>query len=284
MKIFYSLIIIVLTGLVASWFVAGELVSPAPARILKPDTNLPIDPLEFISDSGATISGWHVKHTDSKGVVLLFHGIRSNRLSMFKRAELLYSHGYSSILIDFQAHGLSSGQKITVGYLEKLDVLATVKFARSHYGNSFIAVMGVSMGGAAALLASPLSVDAMVIESVYPDIESAVHNRVKQRLGFLSWVPSKLLLFQLEPRLGIKLSDLRPIDSLDNVDSPILIISGEADLHTTKEETLQIFERAKEPKSLWIVKELAHEDVYSQYPEEYESKVMGFLNSHLGRR
>jgi len=167
------------------------------------------------------------------------------------------------------------------GQLEKLDVKATLAFAKRHYGDSPIGVIGVSMGGAALLLASPLKVDAMVIESVYPDIEIAIHNRVKQHLGLLSWLPAELLLAQLKPRLGISFNDLRPIDSLKNVDSPILIISGKANIHTTKEETQQMFERAKEPKLLWLVEDLKHEDAQNKYPNDYEKKVIDFLNSNL---
>lgn len=282
-KIFYIAGCFIILGLVVSWNIAGRLVASVPVEIFKPQNNLPVDAIKLNSDSGSVISGWHLRHENSKGVVLLFHGIRANRLSMLKRAEMLFSHGYSSVLIDFQAHGQSSGEKITIGYLEKFDVKATIEFAKKHHAGEPVGVIGVSMGGAASLLASPLQVDALVIESVYPDIESAIHNRVKKRLGFLSWLPSKLLLAQLEPRLDITFSDLRPIDALKNVDSPIFVISGSDDLHTTSEETKRMFAEAKEPKSLWVVSGLGHEDVHSNNPEEYEQKVLAFLKGSFSR-
>lgn len=285
----YVLAICVIAGLIVAWYVAGRLVAPVPAKIPLPETNLPIEPISFRSDSGQRIAGWHIEHAQAQAVVLLFHGIGSNRMAMFKRAEMLYQYGYSSVLIDFQAHGESSGQHITIGHLEKWDVLATLQFAKSRYGNRPIAVIGVSMGGAAALLAASLNIDAwhidaLVIESVYPSIQAAVKNRVKRYMGFLAWLPSQLLLAQLGPRLGVNLEDLQPIDSLPQITSPMLVISGEQDLYPTKQETLAMFEQANEPKQLWLVTQLAHQGVYDNYPHAYEKKVIGFLNLALAAK
>lgn len=166
--------------------------------------------------------------------------------------------------------------------MESFDVKAVIEYVKRRYTNLPVGVIGVSMGGAASLLASPLGVDALVIESVYPDIESAVHNRVRNRLGWLSWLPSKLLLIQLEPRLGVDLNDLRPIDKLKDVDSPILIISGINDRHTTKDETMAMYERARPPKTIWLVDNVQHQDIHSAYPNEYEDRVERFLDTHLG--
>ena len=158
--------------------------------------------------------------------------------------------GYSTVMIDLQAHGESPGKQITVGYLEKHDVRAAVEFARHKHPNEPIGVLGISLGGAAALLASPLDIDAIVVESVYTNINVAIHNRVAAKLGPLASVPSALLILQLEPRLGISPSLLRPIEHVSKVDCPIFIISGAADLHTTAAETEAMFSAARDPKEL----------------------------------
>lgn len=115
MKIIYFLIAFLMVGFVSAWIVAGKLVALVPANTENSKLNLPAVSFELKSESGSILSGWDIQHSSAKGVVLLFHGIRSNRLSMLKRAEMLYRHGYSSVLIDFQAHGLSPGEHITIG-------------------------------------------------------------------------------------------------------------------------------------------------------------------------
>lgn len=283
MKKLFLILLPILFGAGVSWMVAGLLIAPVPGAITPPTTDLPIEPIELKSTSGSILSGWKINASEPKGVILLFHGIRGNRLSMLSRADMLYKHNYSTVLIDFQAHGESTGEHITIGHLEKQDVRATLAYAKKSFPDAPIGIIGTSMGGAAAILASPLDVDALVIESVYSNIRNAVHNRVKMRLGVLSWLPAELLLAQLQPRLGIKIEDLNPIGSIEKVQCPIFVISGRNDQHTTLEEAQRIYSAASAPKQLWLVDDVAHDNIYQFAPEEYTQKVIGFFEEHLSK-
>ena len=272
---------LLVVGLVFSWIVAGRLVAPRPRVIGDPPSDLLVTPISFASDSGSTIAGWHIPSGTSQGVVVLLHPIRGSRLSMLERARLLHTAGYSIVMIDLQAHGESPGTHITFGYREQYDVRAAVEFARQQHPNESVGVVGVSLGGASALLASPLGIDALILESVYPKIRDAVHNRVAAKLGWLSTIPAELLLMQLKPRLGISPARLRPIDHLPNVGCPVYLISGNEDQHTTAKETKEMFSAAQRPKEIWLVDAAIHEDLYRLAPVEYKSKVLGFLNQHM---
>jgi uncharacterized protein len=112
------------------------------------------------------------------------HGIHSNRLSMVRRARLLNAAGFSVLLFDFQAHGESTGARITFGHLEAEDAGSAVAFVRARLPNERIGAIGTSLGGAAALLGPhPLPVNALVLESVYSDIAPAITNRLRAVLG-----------------------------------------------------------------------------------------------------
>lgn len=271
-------------GLGGSWFVAGKLVSPQPEVIGDPPEDLPTVEISLPSESGSTIAGWNIPADNLQGVVVLFHGIRGSRLAMLERARLLYDAGYSVVMIDFQAHGESPGDTITIGHLEKHDVQATVEFAHQRYPGEPIGVIGVSLGGASSLLASPLQIDALVLESVYPNITNAVHNRVAAKLGPLSTIPAEILLLQLKLRLGISPSELRPADHLADVGCPVFVISGRDDSHTTAQETEQMFAAATDPKELWLVDDAAHEDLYEFAATKYESQVLRFLKLHMSQQ
>ncbi|KAA3658142.1 MAG: alpha/beta hydrolase, partial [Calditrichaeota bacterium] len=158
---------------------------------------------------------------------------------------------------------------------------AAVDFAREQHPDEKIGVIGVSLGGAAALLASPLAIDALVLESVYSTIENAVTNRVAARLGFLAKIPAQLLLMQLEPRLGIEPEQLHPIDKIPKVDCPVLIISGLEDQHTTAAETRKMFEAARQPKQLWRIPGAAHVDLFQFAGKQYEHHVLEFFVKHM---
>ena len=271
----------IFAGLAVSWFVAGALIAPNPRVVGDPPDELNATAFSVDSDSGSLISGWHTQPESAKGVVVLLHGIRGSRLSMLDRARMLHDAGYATVMIDLQAHGESPGDAITVGYLEQHDARAAVKFARRKHPNHPIGVIGVSLGGASALLASPLGIDALVLESVYPNIHDAIHNRVAAKLGPFSSIPASLLLIQLQPRLGVSPLELRPIDHIPDIGCPVCIASGTADLHTTESETRAMFSAAPEPKQLWLVDGAAHVDLLREDALQYRQQIIGFLDSHL---
>lgn len=204
-------------------------------------------------------------------------------MTMLGRARLLHQCGYSTVMIDFQAHGESPGEAITIGHLERHDVRAAVEYARREHPGEPIGVLGVSLGGAAAVLASPLNIDALVLESVYPDINSAVRNRVAGKWGLLASIPTSILIAQLQPRLGISPDQLRPIDHVPNVGCPVFLVSGRADQHTTATETLAMFAAAADPKQLWLIEDAAHVDLLTIDPGSYREQVVVFFDRYLGR-
>jgi len=184
-------------------------------------------------------------------------------------------------MIDLSAHGESTGEQITLGLKEQFDVEAAVVYAREQHPDAPVALIGISLGGAAALLASTLEIDALVLESVFPDVRTAVCNRCCDALGPLGMIPGWLLLAQLEPRLGVRPSQLCPIDYVGRAGCPVMVLSGGEDRHTTVEETERLFDAAPEPKELWIVPGAAHIDLHRFAPEEYERRVQLFLAEHL---
>jgi len=212
------------------------------------------------------------------------HGVRGSRLNMVSRARFLSSAGYTVLLFDFQAHGESEGEHITTGYLESRDARAAVDFVHAEAPGERVGVLGVSMGGAAALLAEPpLDAQALVLEMVYPTIEQAIDDRLRLNLGSWAVVFRPLLTAQLKLRLGISADDLRPVEHVGRVAAPKLFIAGAADQHTTLEESRQIFDAAAEPKELWVVEGAQHQDLHALKGREYEERILSFFEKYLRR-
>lgn len=269
-----------LVCLLVAWFVGGRLVAPVNRTVELPDDFAVVD-FQVESKSGSTIAGWKVSSEPGDPVVILLHPIRGNRNTMLGRARLFHENGFSIVMIDLQAHGESPGENITLGHREKHDVEAAFKYTRANFPNSKIGVVGSSLGGASALLASPLNVDAMVLESVYPTISHAVYDRVEMRLGAIKYLVAPILLAQLPIRLGISNSDLRPIDFVGKVDCPVMVLAGDQDLHTPIEESQAMFDAAEEPKEMVVFGGAAHVDLLVYDPKLYETEVVAFLRANL---
>src|SRR5437667_297615 len=141
-----------------------------------------------------------------------------------------------------------------------------------------VAIIGSSLGGVAALLATPpLRVDGLVLEEVYPTIEIATRNRMENYLGRVGRILTPILLNQLQWRLGVSASQLRPVDHIANVECPVFIISGEKDRNTRPSDTRMLAERARSPEQLWFVPNAGHVDLHRAARQEYETRVLAFL-------
>jgi uncharacterized protein len=260
---------------------AGTLASdPAPAAIGAAPADLPGESVTFPSASGSRLSGWLVAGQPRAGAVLLLHGIHANRLQMLERARLLHGRGLTVLLFDFQAHGESPGQRITFDHLEALDARAAFDFLRRRAIAERIGVIGVSLGGAAAVLGG-LPADAMVLEAVYADFGKAVENRLLLRLGTMGRYLEPLLTWQVGPRLGFDPGQLRPADRMAGLHMPVLLVAGDADRHATLDEAKLLYARASQPKELWVVPGAGHVDFHGYAPEAYERRIVAFFRRWL---
>jgi len=269
-------------GAVLSWLAGSTLVAPTQHLVPRP-AGLQADKVQIERGNGPPVAGWFLRGS-GKGAILLLHGIRADRRQMLGRARFLATSGYSVLLIDLPGHGESVAPAITFGLREADGVQAALAFLREQTPGEPLGLIGVSLGAASFMLCKTcLQVDAVVLESMYPTIEEAVEDRLRQRAGVLAMPLSRLLLWQLPLRLDINQQQLRPIDAMPGLRMPVMVAAGERDLHTTIEETRRIFAGAAQPKALWEVPGAAHVDLHAYAPREYEERIGRFL-AHSFRR
>lgn len=267
----------------AAWWAGDYLSEPVRRSTGAPPPALFATPL-LIPAPGALLAGW-VARGEGSGAVLLLHGVRADRRQMQERALFLNRLGYSVMLIDLPAHGESSGKRITFGAQEANAVRAAIAYLRRNLPGERIGVIGASLGAASALLARPgASIDALVIEAMYPTLEEALGNRLQIYLGPPGRLLSPLLLAQLPLRAGVDPATLQPIEALALLQAPLLVIGGRQDARTTEAETRRIFDAAPQPKQLWMVEGAAHVDFHAHARAEYERRVAAFLEQYLRPR
>ncbi len=238
----------------------------------------------IVSGTGETLAGWFAPGVPGQGAVLLVHGIRSDRRILASRMSFLARAGVAVLAIDLRAHGESLGSSITFGRLEALDVVGAIAWLRSACPGERLAALGISLGGAAVALATPsVPIDALILESVFPDIASAIANRMRLVAGRSQrWLTPVFMavgtgLTRLRPK------DLRPIDALAAYAGPVLILSGCDDRLTTPSEARALHDAAPGPKELWLVRGTGHVDMAAAVGPDYEARILAFVERHLAR-
>jgi uncharacterized protein len=261
------------------------LAGPSLGHVAPPPAKLDARTVVFASASGSLIHAWLSKGRPGAGAVLLLHGVGSNRESMLGRAQFLHDEGFTVLAPDFQAHGESPGDHVTFGARESLDAAAAVAYLREVAPSERVGVIGVSMGGAATLLGpGPITANAFVLESVYPTIREALSDRLATWFWPFSpvgrWFTSPLIDV-VASEIGVKETDLQPIDRIGKISAPLLLIAGTADPYTPLVEAESLYARARGRKSFWAVPGAGHEDLHAFAPREYEQRVGSFLTRCL---
>ena len=275
--------LLLLGGLVLSWFAGSTLVAGTHYMIALP-AGLPAQTVTLPTEHSRSVEGWFLRGS-GKGAVLLLHGIRADRRQMLGRARFLHAAGYTVLLIDLPGHGASAAPQLTFGLGEAAGVKAGLAYLRQQAPGEGLGLIGVSLGAASFVLCQDCpQVDAALLESMYPTIEEAVEDRLRMRLGALGVPLSKLLLWQLPLRLDISPQQLRPIEHIAAIRAPLLVASGDKDLHTTIAETRRLYGAAAQPKALWEVQGAVHQDLYGFAPAPYEERVLHFLETSFRAR
>jgi fermentation-respiration switch protein FrsA (DUF1100 family) len=264
-----------------SWIFAQRLTRARPSAVGAPpaDFPYPIESVTFTSSDRQTLSGWLAPAPDSKRGIVLLHGWGGNRKQMLPRARYFREHGFTALLYDARACGESSGDAVTFGYREHLDVIAAVKLLKDR-GCTDISCLGVSQGGATILFAADelQGVKCVICESVFDEMTHAVDRRMRRYTGVPGALSASLMVPFAEHRLGLDIDQVKPADYVGKLPCPVFIVSGDQDKHTWPEDTRRLFEAAREPKELWMVPGARHEDLF-RFPE-YPDKVRSFLERH----
>ncbi len=218
--------------------------------------------------------------------VLLLHGNGASRQALAASAGWLNRLGYTVLTLDFRGHGESEATARSFGWNEALDARAAFDWLKREQGGSPVAIIGISLGGAASLLGpdGPLPAEALVLQAVYPDIRHAIRNRIAAVAGSaIAEASEPLLSFQSYLRYGVWPAALSPIEALRRFGGAVLVIGGEADRYTPPEETRRMFNSASGARRLWLAPGADHVTTSSLATDEYRTIVLDFLSAAIGR-
>lgn len=261
-------------------------VKPFRLRLEEPiPPDVSVEDVYFPSGDGIRLHGLYMAGRAGFPVLLVCHGYFKSLAEPFQMACALNRLGYQLLLIDFRACGRSEGRFTTLGYREVLDVLGAVDYLRARLPDRPIGVVGVSMGAVAAILAAPECphIRAMVVDSAYADLESAIEGKMTDflRLSFL------LPLGWVSVRVGEWLSGgcvtcVRAVDYVGRfAPRPLLLIYGARDDYLPPDHPQRLFEAAGEPKELWLAPGSGHAMARLDHPREYVERAHAFFSRYL---
>jgi dipeptidyl aminopeptidase/acylaminoacyl peptidase len=205
---------------------------------------------------------------------------------MLHHAAFLNDSGYPVMLLDLRCCGESGGRAVTFGGREREDVAAAIAYLsdRPDVDGERIGVLGLSLGGALALLAAAEfpAVRAVVAESSFANIRDVVRRNFRVATRLPSFLFAPLTIWLIERRWGIRASRVMPEQEIGaRDDCAVLLIHAENDRVVNVQDAHALFTAARGPKELWLIPDAAHAMAYLTEQAAYADRVRDFFDRWL---
>ena len=281
-NIILTLILIILMGsFILSFYFTHRFYLKYPSN--PSNVKLTYEDVSFKSTDGLTLGGWWVPVVGSDKVVIQLHGHASSMDPDIQYLPTLHQHGYNVLMFDFRGHGRSQGNTVTIGYLERRDVLGAIDFVKQK-GFNKIALLGFSMGGVLAILVGAISPDVKVVvsDSAPVHLTSAMRERMVE-LGmprFVAIAIAWIIVAATSLRLGANLFDYDAACWVEKIaPRPLYLLHGGADRYVPDFD--ELLKAAGPTVKVWDVPNIGHTEVINAMHEEYLRRLVEFLNESL---
>jgi uncharacterized protein len=237
--------------------------------------------VSFAASDGLELSGWY--HSSRNGAaVVVVHGGGGDRTGAVAHAELLVRHGFGVLVYDSRGRGESEGSPVGFGWGWPKDVAGALAFLRERPDVDPERIGGLGLSSGADVLIEVAAQDkrlkAVVSDGATGRSFADYRNHGEEAEG----APFYLTLYTAARVLSGE-SPGRPLKDLVARISPtpLLLIATGGSLPVERGFNRIYFKAAREPVELWDLPDVDHTAAIRQRPEEYERRVVGFLDAAL---
>ena len=239
-----------------------------------PDLGVPLERAAVTTEDGLRLAAWYAPSGNGAAVVVFPGATRT------EEARMLLRHGYGVLLLEPRGQGGSEGD--VVRWAGDRDLLAGAAYLAGrpdvHAGR--IGAIGFSIGGENLLEAAARSdaFAAVVSEGAGSRVGDADASGADRILAapMLAVMTAATAVFSNQgppPPIVERIGSIAP--------RPVLLVYAEPGVGDESTRQPEYFAAAGEPKELWKVPGSAHTGGIEAQPEEYERRVVGFLDHAL---
>ena len=210
--------------------------------------------------------------------VILSHGYTDNRMGSLKYVPMYLNLGFNCIIYDLRGHGENESTFTTYGVREGKDLKCLVDDTRERYPDiTVLGLHGESLGAATTITSLKYmpEVDFVVADCGFSDIENVLKEGYRNAHLPTGLVDIANVTGKIRYHYAIK--EMRPIDSLDENEIPILFLHGENDTFILPKNSEDMAARTKGYKEIYIIPGAGHAQSVLTEPELYKEYVRQYL-------
>jgi pimeloyl-ACP methyl ester carboxylesterase len=259
----------------------------AAARRVAAETGATVTDVPLIAHDGIVLAAWSfTRPSDSRGTVVVLHGIGDTRSSQLPLAALLLSDGYRVLVPDARAHGTSGGVMATAGIAEAADLREWTEWVRQQHPDECVFAIGTSYGGAALLQSlDRASYCAAAVEAPFVSAYSMAFYWLGGRAPlFVRWAAMGPIVeagfAYARWHYGLRLRSLDVLEPVSRSRIPLLVIDDALDDAVPRRDAQRLRDANPGHVQVWTVEGAHHAQAFGTAPDEYRRRVLRFLSAH----
>ncbi len=240
-----------------------------------------------IENDGFRLYGQYIDLGFDRAVIII-PGRCESLMYSYYFAKPYQETGFNILVIDIRCHGLSSGKYDYVGIGEDSDMIAWARILKERFHNKEVWLHGICMGSNTTILAA-VNKDAedeegknvfagMVLEGPYVSFRE----NFKEHLVVGKhpvWPLLGMVMRQIKRHTGVDVDKAAPIDFVDKLKVPALVLAGKNDVYSLPDKTVVLFEKLSAPhKELVWFDEGAHSHLRIADEEAYDTAIKNWFS------
>lgn len=263
----------------------------APKEILRAEGNAWVDTQDYEhlvikNRKNEPIHSYIIKAQEpSDKWVICVHGYTSSPKGMGSYALHYYARGYNILLPAMRGHDISEHTHITMGWLDRFDIMDWIDYLVNIYENPQIVLHGVSMGAATVMMTTgenlPENVKCAVADCGYSSVWDEFKNEMKQTYH----TPAFPMLYagDLATRVisGFGFKEASCVEQLKKSKTPTIFLHGEKDLFVPYRMLDLNYNAAACEKEKVSIPDAEHAEAHLVHPDLYWNSTWNFVDKYI---
>ena len=287
-----AVVLLAILPLAFAWSVASKVIATPQQSVsdATPGTyGLAFEEVAFKTEDGLTLRGWLVPaQGQARAAIVAAHGRGGSRRSFLDEVPGWHAAGYCVLTYDTRGFARSEAAGPGDGFAGGWrDVVAAAALVKQRCGVRNVGVVGSSQGASNAIMAAARDpgITAVVAQgagtNLY-DVLRAVPTMKSLPDPLLGLITRIALLRMHAPWASVTDLAHGTVSDVERIGPRALfLIHGSADETVPVLQARTLYQRAREPKSLWIVPGGGHLGLRKLVGAEYETRVLRFLARYL---
>ncbi len=237
---------------------------------------------------GKNLHGVEFRNPSNSNVwVIQPHGWTNVNREMSGYAFEYYRRGFNILLPDLRGHNNSEHKFVTMGWLDRLDIVDWINSIVKENPKAKIIIHGVSMGGATTMMTTgeklPKNVVLAIEDCGYTSVKDIFTDQAIRKYH----LPPKLVIppasFVCKLINGFFFSEGSCVNQLKKSKTPTLFIHGDKDDFVLPSNLDIVYRACAAPKAKYVVKGAEHALSSHCFHEEYWEVVDAFVEKYLDK-